>query len=96
MQPGSLMHQFCTLHTLVPFTLASKNPPPQRDFLKLREISLFFCQCKRSLQSRRYYSGFGHVIRDLQRNDASVLYIAHILTFSFERFTFSLRGLHEG
>ena len=37
----------------------SKNPPPQRDFLKLAPPKFqFFCQCKRSLQSRRYYSGF--------------------------------------
>ena len=36
----------------------SKNPPPQRDFLKLRRNFTGFCQCKRSLQSRRYYSGF--------------------------------------
>ena len=37
----------------------SKNPPPQRDFfLNSAKISLVFCQCKRSLQSRRYYSGF--------------------------------------
>ena len=27
-------------------------------FLNSAEISLVFCQCKRSLQSRRYYSGF--------------------------------------
>ena len=37
-------------------------------FWNSAEISLFFCQCKRSLQSCRYYSGFGHVVRDLQRN----------------------------
>ena len=28
------------------------------NFWNSAEISLFFCQCKRSLQSRRYYSGF--------------------------------------
>ena len=38
-------------------------------FWNSAEISLFFCQCKCSLQSRRYYSGFwSRGIRDLQRN----------------------------
>ena len=37
-------------------------------FWNSAEIYLFFCQCKRSLQSHRYYSVFGHVVRDLQRN----------------------------
>ena len=73
--------------TVVPFTLASKNPNLSRIrvfcwkllgnfpwtlkkkmnrkthlrsviFWYSAEISLVFCQCKRSLQSRRYYSGF--------------------------------------
>ena len=63
--------------SIVPFTLASKNPNLSRIrvfrwkllgnrkthlrsviFWNSAEISLVFCQCKRSLQSRRYYSGF--------------------------------------
>ena len=37
-------------------------------FLNSAGFSGFFCQCKRLLQSRRYYSVFGHVVRDLLRN----------------------------
>ena len=76
-----------TVTTLVPFTLAIKNPEsfshsgfslkvarqlplntPKKTnrkthlcsviFWNLAEISLVFCQCKRSLHSRRYYSNF--------------------------------------
>ena len=37
-------------------------------FFNSAEISLFFCQCKRSLQSRRYYSGFESPDRSPRRN----------------------------
>ena len=37
-------------------------------FWNSAEISLVFCQCKRSLQSRRIIRVFGHVVHVLQRN----------------------------
>ena len=39
-------------------------------------FSLVFCQCKRSLPSHRYYSGFGHVGRDLRNHPRPATYCA--------------------
>ena len=59
-KPESFSHSGFSLKVArqLPLNTCKKKTPPQRDFWNSAEISLVFCQCKRSLQSRRYYSGF--------------------------------------
>ena len=73
-KPESFSHSGFLLKVARQLPLNTQKNPNRKTHLRSvifwnsAEISLFFCQCKRSLQSRRYYSGFGHVIHDLQRN----------------------------
>ena len=47
----------------------SKNPPPQRDFLKLRRnFTGFFANVNARSNLAGIIQVFGHVVRDLQRN----------------------------
>ena len=75
-KPESFSHSGFSLKVARQLPLNTPKNPNRKTHLRSvifwnsAKISLVFCQCKRSLQSRRYYSGFWsrHVIRDLQRN----------------------------
>ena len=73
-KPESFLHSGFWLKVARQLPLNTPKNPNRKThlhsviFWNSAEISLFFCQCKRSLQSRRYYLGFWSVIRDLQRN----------------------------
>ena len=63
-KPESFSHSGFLLKVARQLPLNTPKNPNRKTHLRSvifwnsAEISLFFCQCKRSLQSRRYYSGF--------------------------------------
>ena len=72
--PESFSHSGFSLKVARQLPLNTPKNPNRKTHLRSvifwnsAKISLVFCQCKRSLQSRRIIRVFGHVIRDLQRN----------------------------
>ena len=63
-KPESFSHSGFSLKVARQLPLNTPKNPNRKTHLRSvifwnsAKISLFFCQCKRSLQSRRYYSGF--------------------------------------
>ena len=72
-KPESISHSGFLLKVARQLPLNTPKNPNRKTHLRSvifwnsTKISLVFCQCKRSLQSHRYYSGFWS--RDLQRNN---------------------------
>ena len=73
-KPESFSHSGFSLKVARQLPLNTPKNPNRKTHLRSvicwnsAENSLFFCQCKRSLQSRRYYSGFWSRGTWLQRN----------------------------